>query len=389
MARRSELDFKFEDRPKWRSLDSERPTRSTGGMIDDIVQFRTQFRDIPEQGKLFCRENFSPIMAVDCIYHLNIGEKVGTQTKEGTEAIIQSVLDKTASSEGGRGEETEGKETMNTFKAMTKLHEIFHQEMDSQGLLTVEQVCEVHGVLMKGLHPNAGKPRTTEAYTVWNGCPRFYPDASTARDRLYGLIDCHNIYVSSLPSKYTKQEVEYVFKCAARLLFEFVDAHAFGDGNGRMCRLLANFVLNLITPFPVGLYYPGSNGQSGREDYINAIIQCHDNPVEGPCQLATMLVEGAWRGWKSLFETLQSRNQLLPDVSIGPLVLQKSALSAISSSVARILDGKDISVDKEDVMQSIREAVEMLDTTGLRPDEHIEHCIKVAPHTTLKLKVFH
>ena len=45
--------------------------------------------------------------------------------------------------------------------------------------------------------------------------------------------------------------IEFIFKRAARLLFDFVDAHPFGDGNGRTCRLLANYDISLITPFPV------------------------------------------------------------------------------------------------------------------------------------------
>ena len=41
-----------------------------------------------------------------------------------------------------------------------------------------------------------------------------------------------------LKNKYSQDTNDYtalLFKCAARLLFSFVDAHPFGDGNGRMC----------------------------------------------------------------------------------------------------------------------------------------------------------
>ena len=42
---------------------------------------------------------------------------------------------------------------------------------------------------------------------------------------------------------------------AARLLFSFVDAHPFGDGNGRMCRLLANYVNIASSHFRTSLHY--------------------------------------------------------------------------------------------------------------------------------------
>jgi len=112
----------------------------------------------------------------------------------------------------------------------------------------------------------------------------------------------------------------YIFKCAALLLFSFVDAHPFTDGNGRMCRLLANHVLSLITPFPVGLYHKTHPGRSGRKDYIDAIMECRSHREKGLGKLAAMLVEGAWRGWKSLFENAERRGS---GVTIGPIVVEK------------------------------------------------------------------
>ena len=68
------------------------------------------------------------------------------------------------------------------------------------------------------------------------------------------------MYIKKLSSieKNSQEEVDHVFKCASRLLFDFVDTHPFLDGNGHMCRLLASYVLNLITPFPVSLYRTNS-----------------------------------------------------------------------------------------------------------------------------------
>ena len=101
----------------------------------------------------------------------------------------------------------------------------------------------------------------------------------------------------------------YIFKCAARL-----DTHPFGDGNGRMSRLLANHIVGLIIPFPVALYHKHEE-RNERMDYINAIVRCREHPEEGPCELAAMLVEGAWHGWQKLNSKLKEQDRSVTALS--------------------------------------------------------------------------
>ena len=46
--------------------------------------------------------------------------------------------------------------------------------------------------------------------------------------------------------------------------------HSFADGNGRMTRLLVNYCLSVINPFPFTL-------MASREDYVNVICKTRDN----------------------------------------------------------------------------------------------------------------
>ncbi len=122
---------------------------------------------------------------------------------------------------------------------------------------------------------------------------------------MYSLIDHHNLHMEYYRMEVQKgstKEVEFIVKCAARLLFDFVDVHPFFDGNGRMCRLLANYVVSIITPFPVSVYLPLI---SYRSDYIDAIVKCRDNREEGPRDLAAMILAGIYLEWESLFENLE------------------------------------------------------------------------------------
>lgn len=372
-----ELDFEMKDRPKWRDLTGP----STREIVDEIVKFRERFHDLKDEAVKFCRDSFAPVMAVDFIYNVNIGEQVGSQTRAETEDILMSILESSKET----NQDTKRKETLNSHKAMTELHNIFEKEMEGSGLLTVKQVCDIHSILMKGLHPDAGKVRKNEAYTTWNGV-YFYPPPTTVGNRLYAHIDCHNIYVSALPPKYSREEVEYVIKCAARIMFEFVNTHPFGDGNGRMCRLLANYVLHLITPFPVGICHTNAREGIGREDYVNAIVQCRDYQDEGPCDIAAMLAEGVWKGWKNLFTNLESRRESSSTKFIGPLILQRGKLGELSDKLDRLIEN-GVTLEKESTMESIMNALKYMNTGELTQHEYKPLCVQLAGDEKLEVKV--
>lgn len=258
---------------------------------------------------------------MDFVYNVNIGEQVGTQTKAKTEEILNAVF--VSKNTDVSSHNTKKKETLNVYKAMSKLHDVAEKNMEGNGLLTVTQVCDIHEILMKGLHRDAGKIRSTEALTTWNGLVHFYPPPYSVENRLFGHIDLHNIYMCELPPKYSVEETEYVIKCAARLMFEVVNTHPFGDGNGRTCHLLASYVLGMITPFPVCICHDNGIGRR------LAIVRCRDNPEEGPREIAAMLAEGVWNGWKNLYANLEARK---PEKAV-PLVIEMSKMDEIPDKI--------------------------------------------------------
>ena len=344
------MEYTYTEEPAWRTSGSK-----TSELLKDITDFATRYEKLPESAKTFCEKEFASSMAIDCIYHLNIGELVGTQSQDDTKQVLEALLSSNPSPTTTSTDKTKRShlETMNTYLAMKKLYEI-RKDMDQSGLLTVDQICDVHRVLLDGLHNNNGSIRTTEVYTPFRNGTHFYPPPTVVEQRLYALVDRHNIYVDSSPSNLLSEEhFSHVFKYAARLLFEFVDTHPFADGNGRMCRLLANHAISHITPFPVGLYH------SGRDDFINAIVKCRENPEDGPGDLAALLIEGAWMVWKSFFWNLERRDQLKPGVRVGPIVVQKSKPATIVERVNRIwpsIEKNGVLVDKETVVKAIEGA---------------------------------
>lgn len=363
---------------------------TTSGTIERITRYRLDYEGLPEDSKQFCTQQFARAMAVDYIHKLNVGEAVGTQSKEDTQEILRKIFDESMGGEDDtkRSEKkTEEKETMNTYRAMKLLHEK-HKEMDNTGMLTVQEICGVHKVLLEGLHPDCGNIRTTKTYTRWHGSPFFYPKPEMAKELFYTLVDHHNMYMEACPPDSTTNEyTAYIFKCAARLLFEFVATHPFGDGNGRMCRLLANYVLGLITPFPVSLHHMPKQEKRWRNDYLEAIVRCRENPEEGPRDLAAMLVEGAWQGWESLFHNLEKRRQLQPGVEIGPIVVQKN-VENVSECVSRIWPNaqkRGVQVEKE---QSIIDTIRETDVSSLSHYQYVRKAVPLAEGASVLLDIF-
>ncbi len=374
-AAKSKTSFGFEECPVWR-----KSCVTTSAMLKDITCWRKNYDNLNEGNEKFLK-TFTTTMTIDYLLSLNQDELVGTQTREDTEEVIQKILEEMKSKDPSQVE----KETVNTYTAMKKIFKL-NAEMNDTGLLTVDQINAVHKVLLDSLHPCCGTIRDTQVFTSHDGGLHFYPPPEKVEGLLYALIDHHNISMESLPEDMNSLEyTTKVFKCAARLLFDFVDTHPYGDGNGRMCRLLANHITGLITPFPVSLYHKRGD-RSDRDDYINAIVRCRNNPSEGPRELAAMLVEGAWHGWKKLFENIDRQ-------AIMSVVVKKSLIGYeyVQKKVQRIkkdIECKypDISIEK--VISKTIEKVKEVDTDGLDKSQYLPIPIAMNGHCLFDLHLY-
>jgi hypothetical protein len=104
--------------------------------------------------------------------------------------------------------------------------------------------------------------------------------------------------------------VEELYKLAACLLSWFVTLHPFLDGNGRLGKLLANFILSGVTPFPIPFYV--EDGVHSREVYVAALMAARDysDPrmtwFRPPCDLLALIIEVAWLTWRNLKKRVES-----------------------------------------------------------------------------------
>ena len=376
------INYEFEENPPWRR--GELPT--TTEMVREITQWRKRFAN--PSGLVQRRiAHYAKIAAVDYVHNLNKGEMVGTQTRADTQEIIEELMVSETFEQEGKGKKF--KETINIFKAMKHLFEL-HEEKEKKGLIAVEEINDTHRILLKDLHSNPGKIRETVAFTQWNNEDHYYPPPELVDLLFYALIFHHTECVEYLHQSDTESEeyTENVFKCAARLMFEFVDAHPYGNGNGRMSRLLASYVLRLITPFPVTIYH-SDESRSAYDDYVNAIVRCRDNPEEGPRALAAMLVEGAWYGWKKLIAFVEKSSEV--SMVIKKRLFQEKGEEYISQELGRYwkaLEMKGIKMSKEDVTKKVVEVVSEVNTTSLACHLYMETKIQLETDIHFFLNVY-
>jgi Fic family protein len=222
---------------------------------------------------------------VNFIHQSNIGEDVGTQSKEETKEVIDSY----ASSKVNTLIQ-EHLETLNTYKALLHIIKL-SEETEHTGIITVQLIQEINEILMEGLHPRCGKIRISDVYTkTLDGEKYFYPSWKTIEDKFYCVIDQHNRHMFSIEGKEmeTCDKLEYLIKAASWLLFNFLDVHPFSDGNGRTGRLLVAYVLMVLLPFPAHFC-------CSRRDYIDAIVSCRRHYNGIPSLIAALLVDGLYQ----------------------------------------------------------------------------------------------
>ena len=278
-------------------------------LLAEIVEYKRKYNNLSPEVRSKCASELAK-MNIEFVYKTSVGESVGLQSMEDTRAVIDAYTSshntELANINSKLMKEEEKTEAINIYRALEYVSKL-REEMDNTGKITVQQICDIHRVLMTRLRRDAGEIRKHDVYALWEEI-HVYPEPLIAEQILYARVDYHCIQMSRL-EKLSPEEflsianIEFIFKCAARLLFDFVDAHPFGDGNGRMCRLLANYVVSLITPFPVAPCF--EEGKNMKDDYLKAIIECRDHREKGPGALASMLIVDAWRGWRRLFESIK------------------------------------------------------------------------------------
>ncbi|KAF7682491.1 Ribonucleoside-diphosphate reductase small chain [Astathelohania contejeani] len=174
------------------------------------------------------------------------------------------------------------------------------------GLMDLEEcVLHLHKILMTGLLSieKCGYVSTNVRCTQIKNDWYFYPLLNSNQDgenRILKILDIYNFTLTHkiLTHQSQEAELEQIFKLTAWFILEMLSLHPFADGNGRLTRLLASYILSVLMPFPTLLL-----GNLER-----AII--HDRKRSGnqpPIYLVKLIIKSTWLSWKIFFNLLTKK----------------------------------------------------------------------------------
>lgn len=259
-------------------------------MLGEIYEYRRLWANHTDGVKDILRE-----MTVVFIHNINTGEGVGTQNIGQSRSVISRIL---------KGEVMHSKietETANIQLAMNHIDRIL-SELDVSCRYLMEQddlIKTTHRILMTGVNDCITKPGRFSVLprrTVHSGLVHEYPYFKTekcAEDAVQRLIDQSNIKLDYIMNRIVdeKEKMAMLFKCSAGIFIDFLSLHPHGDGNGRVGRMVLFYLLRSVSPFPTCI-------AATRADYITAVVSARQSGQ--PCDLAAMIIEGNWFGWKQL-----------------------------------------------------------------------------------------
>lgn len=310
------LDFEPPEDPSW--LQCKLPEGSVptiSEMLKYILKARRLWRKDSQPWRVNNNRSESAVenLEVLFVYHTCHQEDVGIADEDVIRQIIRDCKHGKCGDHWENHENSAYRETVNFYETYKMLQELGNEEADIfpelKGLLEVDTyILAAHRRLMRGssMKTPGGMFSTEVRCTVVDGELHQYPKFEThdeARDAVLRIVDRYNTLCFAIKDQEHQNEslfLQNVFKCVIWLFSELLSLHPFGDGNGRLCRLILNYAINVIVPFPVPLHdILGST----RERYLRAVI-ASENSDGRPRDLLRLLIESTYDGCKKFLKML-------------------------------------------------------------------------------------
>ncbi len=155
-------------------------------------------------------------------------------------------------------------ESVNLYYAYNYICEI--KDSDVKGLLDPIFITGIHKRLFAHTENKAGFYSNNRRIAYFNGRVYEY-EFGDILGKVQAFVDKHNesFEYLVLREQNVKEKLKSLFKISTLLLSEFLKIHPFFDGNGRLTRLMCNYLCSVVTPFAVPLCV-------GNDRYTKALI---------------------------------------------------------------------------------------------------------------------
>jgi len=169
------------------------------------------------------------------------------------------------------------RDTVGFIEAYHHLHQL--SEDHDGGLLENNLICEAHKILMnhrKHLTCTIGEYSSHDRLVEFEGNIHYYK--STVGEDMQRLIDQYNkrwFAINCLRMNDSVQALKYLIHLLAWLVYTFLEIHPFGDGNGRIIRLLFTYIMEAYGfPFPVPIVWLSKDQLNSRDSEEKYYVWC-------------------------------------------------------------------------------------------------------------------
>ena len=309
------LPFEALEAPKWRKT-KEIPVKE---MVAKIMEYSKEWegRKKDNYESDLIKQVYQDFL-IEFIFHVNMEEEKGFSTYEETDNFLKNCHDKGITLK--RSISKSEQETLNLKKAYEHLlDKIRREEQPSDyGLMETSLLQETHRILLQDVPLGDGRTKpgifsNQRRYADFEGERHNYPHLPEPEQMENAVIDilekCNTRFdCCTRDGLKDVDDFYYLFKTCAWVLFELLDLHPFGEGNGRLCRILCSYLLSYFSPFPTPVYNVWTD--STKHDYLEALMHTRKTVERHPTALTTMIIECSYYGWRKFFQRLEEKEKI-------------------------------------------------------------------------------
>lgn len=243
---------------------------TTDGLLKDIERYSKKWQEFIETSKreedtLKYLDEFCEYLSLCYAVNVCLGEGVGTFDVRSMERLSSLPSSSLTS--------REEREAWNVFQAAKML---FNDQDDR--ILSVDLIKALHRQIGDGVVPNPGVLRTI--FVKPSNMVGEYLAPFNVQRRLVQLVEVTSKWLEAATTS------THYIQIASFFSSSFLYIHPFTDGNGRVSRLLASYLLRKISPVPISL----TSVAKDRETYIRALDERMSYPQRSPLvEYPTML----------------------------------------------------------------------------------------------------